>query len=165
MKNILLLLSSILKLVSSGRLSDAPTVSTPAGLPTPPSTPTTLKIVRKSESQDGLFGEMLWDGETVGMTVENRFNAIPEGLYSAKIDMSPRLGYKCPHIRVPSRDDRAGGDAGIRIHIANFPHELLGCIAPGKAHIENMVTESRTTFTAMMARLPDNFSVEITSLL
>ncbi len=97
---------------------------------------------------------MTIDGEYVCETVENLSRAISEGLYDAVIDLSPRLGYMCPHVFVSDRDLAAGGDAGIRIHIANEPRQLEGCIATGTKQDGDAVDNSRQAFQAMIAKLP-----------
>src|SRR5271165_3403944 len=81
---------------------------------------TLLEVVRdpKWATVDGLVGEIHFQGEFVCYSIERTEVAIKEGTYSAKLDMSPHMGYVCPHLRVPERDTAAGGDAGIRIHIA-----------------------------------------------
>jgi hypothetical protein len=83
-------------------------------------------------------------------TVENLKKAISAGLYDVVIDHSHRLNYNTPHIKVPNRDKAAGGDAGIRIHPANLPKQLLGCIAVGDHEEPNAVGDSKKTFSALM---------------
>ena len=60
-------------------------------------------------------------------------------------DYSHRHNRVMPHIKVPSRDQAAGGDAGIRIDIANKPDQLLGCIALGDNEEVDSVDDSRVT--------------------
>src|SRR5712671_1854444 len=108
MQNILRLLKLVLKLVNGGSSNDAPAVSTPVGRTVPSFTATLLKIERKIISSDGVFGVLTVNGIQVCETVENLGDEIPEGLYDAKLDTSPRLGYTCPHIAVPMRDTAAG---------------------------------------------------------
>ena len=90
--------------------------------------------------------------------------AIPEGTYSAQLDKSPHLGYVCPHLKVPVRDAAAGGDAGIRIHIANTPIQVEGCIATGTCIDGDALDSSRAAFDKMMAVLPQEFSVTVESI-
>lgn len=86
-------------------------------------------------------------------------------MYMAKIDLSPRLGYRCPHIAVPLRDTLAGGDAGIRIHIANTPGQSLGCIFPGESLDGDAVDNSSEAFKVLMNALPQDepFQVVVSS--
>lgn len=84
----------------------------------------------------------------------------------AKNDLSPRLQYRCPHIRVPLRDQEAGGDAGLRIHIANDPSQSLGCIFPGEQLDGDAVDQSGLAFNDVMKLLPQDgseFTVNILS--
>jgi hypothetical protein len=118
------------------------------------STMTLLKIKRESVTIDGIFGTIEVDGNLVCKSGENLNRAIPEGLYDAQIDESPRLGYNCPHIRVPLRDEAAGGDAGIRIHIANEPCQLEGCIETGTQLDGDAVDNSRLAFEKLISFLP-----------
>lgn len=117
-----------------------------------------IKIQRTRHTADGIFG-VLTCGDFSCVTVENLEHAIPEGLYSAKLDLSPRLVIVTPHIAVPLRDEQAGGDAGIRIHPANLPSQLLGCIAVGDKIDGDAVDDSRQTFASLMKILPNSFQV------
>jgi hypothetical protein len=47
---------------------------------------------------------------------------------------------------VPGRD-------GIRIHIANKPSELLGCLAPGNGVGTDTVTDSTNALMALVGRI------------
>lgn len=153
-QSILKLLKSIAKPENSGLLSDADNVNTPGGTDHQSSTMTILRIVRGTLTKDGVFGLMTINGDTVCETVENRGKEIAEGLYDAVIDRSPHLGYLCPHIRVPLRDQAAGGDAGIRIHILNLPCQSEGCIGTCVSRDGDAGDNSRLAFRSMMALLP-----------
>lgn len=83
------------------------------------------------------------------------------GIYKAKKDSSPHLGYICPHLRVPYRDVQAGGDAGIRIHVGNTPCQVDGCIETGTQEDGDAVDYSKTAFDKVMSVTPDEFEVEI----
>ena len=155
------LLKLLLRMVSDGSSKDAPAATIPAGTVTPSPTPIILRIERKTLSKDGVFGKLYNNGIYVCETVENLGKEIPEGLYTAVLDVSPRLGYLCPHIRVPIRDTTAGGDAGIRIHKANQPCQLEGCIATGDSVDGDAVDDSKDAFDRMMSNLPQKFQVLI----
>jgi hypothetical protein len=90
--------------------------------------------------------------------------AISRGVYSAQLDKSPHLGYVCPHLKVPERDTAAGGDAGIRIHIANEPRQVEGCIALGTSIDGDALDNSKSAFDKLMAILPQEFTVTVSSL-
>lgn len=123
----------------------------------------TLVITRnpKLETTDGVFGEMVLQNELVGYTAENKAKMILAGVYNAKLDLSPRLRYVCPHIAVPERDKAAGGDAGIRIHILNAPCQSEGCVGVGTAVDGDAVDNSRAAFDALISKLPSAFLVNI----
>ena len=112
-----------------------------------------LLITRTRKTADGILGALVIEGLLTEVTVENLEYAIPAGIYDLDIDKSPKLGIFTPHLRVPSRDTEAGGDAGIRVHPANYPHELRGCIAVGTEAEANAVDHSRTAFARLMTVL------------
>ena len=110
-----------------------------------------ITVQRIKKTYDGILGRM--DINTTPFhcfTVENLEHAIPAGTYQVKIDHSPRLNMDTPHIIVPSRDKEAGGDAGIRIHIANAPHEVAGCLGVGDKPENDAVDDSKKTFADLM---------------
>ncbi len=120
-----------------------------------------LKVVRNQTSADAFFGRVYLDDQFICYSLENRAKAIDPGTYTARLDMSPRLRYVCPHLRVPNRDNQAGGDAGIRIHVANEPHQLCGCLAVGESLGTDWLDHSRIAFDRLMTLLPPEFTVEI----
>jgi hypothetical protein len=87
---------------------------------------------RTLSAKDGTFGLISFD-KLKWYTVErpwvdnkNNESCIPIGSYVCKWTLSPRLKkYAYEVLGVPKR-------AGIRIHSANFAHQVLGCIALGK---------------------------------
>jgi hypothetical protein len=109
-----------------------------------------IKVQRMHKTADGLFGILTLDfNPFTCFTVENLTKSIPAGLYDIAFDYSPRFNQIMPHIKVPLRDQEAGGDAGIRIHPANFPGELQGCIAVGDKQEPDSVDNSRVTFNTL----------------
>ena len=59
-----------------------------------------------------------------------QISCFPEGEYTCKWTFSPRMGkWTYAVLGVPKR-------AGIRIHSANYTHELLGCVAPCTSHAD-----------------------------
>ena len=108
-------------------------------------------VQRQKKTNDGILGKL--DLPTTPLscyTIENLEHAIPAGSYKVVIDFSPRLQIMTPHIIVPSRDIPARGDAGIRIHPANFPYQLEGCIAVGDKLENDAVDDSKKTFQELM---------------
>lgn len=73
--------------------------------------------------------------------------AIPAGRYRMVLTRSPRLGIVTPELlEVP-------GFLGIRIHVANRPEEVLGCIAVGMGRSAGFVSQSHLAFNALMQKL------------
>lgn len=122
-----------------------------------------IQIQWGSQTSDGLFGKLsVVDG--LG-TIQHSFPCVTnlslrilDGTYTAKVDMSPRLQYLCPHIKVPLRDEKAGGDAGLRVHKANEPSQSLGCVFPGESIDGDAVDDSKDAFNQMMTFLPQDGS-------
>ena len=110
-----------------------------------------LLVNRTSKTADGIHGNLIIDGLLNEVTLENLEHSFPAGTYKVVIDHSPRLGIWTPHLRVPSRDIAAGGDAGVRVHPANWPVQLLGCIAVGDTAGADSVNNSRDAFGKLMA--------------
>jgi Family of unknown function (DUF5675) len=83
--------------------------------------------------------------------------SIPPGVYPVQLTMSPHMGYITPElIGVPGR-------TAIRIHIANKPEDLLGCTAVGTQASTDWVSNSKTTFEALMAKLTTLSVTQITA--
>lgn len=122
---------------------------------------TILLVTRFKTTADAYFGRLIVNGIFVCYTLERISVAIPEGTYAAVIDLSPHLNYKCPHLRVPSRDLAAGGDAGIRIHVANEPNQVEGCIGVGLSIDGDAIDHSQSAFDKLMALLPPSLSVTV----
>lgn len=113
-----------------------------------------ITVKRKSKTEDGIFGELSLDWNSFRcVTLENLVHSIPAGLYDLNFTYSPHFNRVMPHIVVPSRDALAGGDAGIRLHWANFPAQLDGCIAVGTAVDGDSIDESLIPFNKLYAIL------------
>jgi hypothetical protein len=128
-----------------------------------------IQVKWVSQTTDGLFGRLVvMDAGVAKLTCVCDTNLklrILDGVYTARVDLSPRLQYLCPHIAVPLRDKEAGGDAGLRVHKANTPGQSLGCIFPGEQIDGDSVDDSKDAFNAMMKLLPQDgtefgFSIE-----
>ncbi len=62
---------------------------------------------------------------------ERKISCIPEGNYDvAVVSASPKIRYKHFHVLNVSKRD------GIKIHVANYVKQLMGCIAPGTMAID-----------------------------
>lgn len=95
------------------------------------------------------------------VTEENLAKCIPPGTYELDFNYSPHFNRIMPHILVPSRDSAAGGDAGIRIHWANFPTQLDGCIAVGTDVDGDSIDESLIPFNQLYAILNQQHGITI----
>ena len=126
-----------------------------------------ITVQRQKKTTDGIFGFLSIDTDPFNcFTVENLEKSIPEGEYDLIIDDSKRFKCKMPHIIVPARDDLKGGYglAGIRIHSANFPSQLEGCIAVGDKIGNDCVDDSRDTFIKLWKIIQDQKDMKITVL-
>jgi hypothetical protein len=90
-----------------------------------------LIVQRGDPSPSGLSwpGELLLNDSHLCFTLERGPGVkdhppIPFGTYDGVLSVSPHLHYLCPLLAVPGR-------TGIRIHVANWWHELQGCTAVG----------------------------------
>lgn len=97
-----------------------------------------IKIQREPENPQSTPGTMQIDGEPFGFTIElpwkdnkPRVSCIPPGVYDLVITHSNRFGKKMILVLdVPDRE-------GIRIHNANFAHQLHGCLAVARKRIND----------------------------
>ena len=114
----------------------------------------TLVLKRSPVLNGCVFGSLSIDNlDFACYTLENPAYLIPPGTYTLTLDKSPHLGYVCPHLQVPLRDEAAGGDAGLRLHIANLVTQLLGCIALGLQIDGNALDHSEEAFHNLMSLL------------
>lgn len=122
----------------------------------------TIIVNRKIRTSDGIFGELLldWNPFTC-VTLENLAKSIPAGVYEVNFTYSPHFNRVMPHILVPSRDQAAGGDAGIRIHPANFPAQLEGCIAVGTMVDGDSIDQSLIPFNQLYSILNLQAGIQI----
>ena len=74
-------------------------------------------------------------------------SCIPTGRYKVVMEYSQRFDRVLPELKkVPNRDE-------IKIHIANFPEELRGCIAVGQAAGADNLGRSRLAFEALFVKI------------
>ena len=115
-----------------------------------------LELERFAYLDEGTFGKMTTPAGLVLYTVERpwkgnerRVSCIPEGDYQLFRDRFNRGGYDVYQLAdVPGRDE-------ILIHIANWPHEVMGCIGVGLTLNlgSTMVGSSRAAFAQLMEEL------------
>lgn len=100
-------------------------------------------VNRRTKTGDGILGTLKLDWSPFAcFTAENLKDAIPAGVYTVEFTWSPEFNMIMPLIDVPNR-------TGIRIHAANFPCQLLGCIAVGDQQEVDAVDNSRVTFNQL----------------
>jgi len=114
-----------------------------------------ITVTRTHKSDDGIFGTLALDLNPFKcVTLENLQLAIPPGSYPGRFRWSHDFGQIMPHILVPNR-------TAIMAHWANWPKQLLGCIALGTADdfADDMVTESKDAWTAFAMAITDAESI------
>lgn len=75
---------------------------------------------------NSLFGVWISNGNfPICLSIENYEKRIPAGHHRLRFRQSNRFGPDCLTI------DDVPGRSGIRVHVANWPHELEGCVGPG----------------------------------
>jgi hypothetical protein len=139
----------------SAQGSAAPSTSTSSSATSPEGV---LRIIRNPSLQttDALFGSMDYDGMAIGVTMERTAAAIPEGEYRGCKRESAHFGMLVVGIDVPNRTN-------IECHPANYPSQLLGCVAIGGRQDGDALDNSRDAFDRMMAAVPDQFTVRVSS--
>lgn len=91
------------------------------------------------------------------LTLENAARSIPAGTYRVTLTVSGRA--VSGSLWSPREDRRlplvcdVPGRTGIRVHAANRPGELEGCIALGRAVYGDTLGESRNALIEFMAKL------------
>lgn len=104
-----------------------------------------ITATRTSKSTDGIFGNLAIDGSPFKcVTLERLGMEILAGIYSVEFTFSPDFNRVMPLIDVPGR-------TGCRFHWANFPHQLLGCIALGEKVDVDAIDESVIAFNQFYA--------------
>lgn len=108
-----------------------------------------INVPAQPGAEGSTLGRIFCDGIYLGFTLEDEDRqlenhqrdkvygrtAIPRGRYELALDYSPHFGKLLPHIKgVPTHD-------GIRIHGANLPEQLLGCIAVGLVRTQRGVAK------------------------
>ncbi len=105
-----------------------------------------LTLKRNKETVDALYGQLFIDDVFQCFTMERTSVAIPLGQYTIEFTFSPHFQKIMPLLNVPGRE-------GIRIHIANFPDQLEGCIAVGTFVGNDYIESSRDAYTALMSKI------------
>lgn len=117
-----------------------------------------LHLARYQFSPRSFIGKLEIDGIYECATLENAKLAIPDGTYPVIKRWSMKHNMEVFGIcNVPGRSD-------IEIHIANWPEELLGCVAVGKIAAADSVSHSRDAFGALMAAFREPATIQIESI-
>jgi hypothetical protein len=108
----------------------------------------------------------LYTVELPWLNNEPRKSCIPEGKYKVRRREAHESGsFKYPHYEVMGVTNRSY----ILFHVANYVHQLAGCIAPGLLHVDINndgiidVGNSRAALDTMLKLLPNGFNLSITS--
>lgn len=117
-----------------------------------------LHLIRYQFSPHSFIGKLDIDGVYECKTLENAALAIPDGSYDLVKRWSHRHGSDVIGIcDVPGRTD-------IEIHIANWPQELLGCVAVGQTSGVDQILGSASAFNALMAKFEEPATIQIESI-
>ncbi len=114
-----------------------------------------LNLVRYQTSRRSKIGKLSIEGVYQCATLENAALSIPIGTYPVIVRWSEKHQRQVLGIcDVPGRSD-------IEIHIANWPEELLGCVAVGKIACADSVSHSKEAFDELMDRFREPATIEI----
>lgn len=116
-----------------------------------------ILVRRNSSTEDAIFGTLYMEGNPFNcVTLENKAKSIPSGVYKMEFTYSPAFNRIMPLINVPGRE-------GIRIHWANYPGQLEGCIAVATERDGDSVSNSRVVFNQLFNIIKDidDLSIEI----
>lgn len=122
-----------------------------------------LTLKRKEETQYGLFGELkVTDRDIVCHTLERPWldnqenkSCIPAGEYVICRWNSPHHGDVFIILGDHKRED-------ILIHIANWVHELLGCVAVGLKRNNKQIIDSAKALYKLKIMIPRNVWCRLT---
>lgn len=93
------------------------------------------------------MGVLEVDGSFSCYSMENLSRAIPTGKYGVELTFSPHFGRVMPLL------DGVVGRTDIRIHPANVPSQLEGCIAVDLSCDVSACSDSRAAFDPLLARI------------
>ncbi len=114
-----------------------------------------IQIRRNRTTSDATFGELSINDQLVCYTMERNSVIIPAGTYSVEFTFSPHFHRIMPLLNVPGRE-------GIRIHWANYPNELEGCIAVGTQEEIDALDNSKIAFDKLMALIELETDITVT---
>jgi hypothetical protein len=126
-------------------------------------------------------GKITWPGETEGMkSLECPYDpvyaswpnkpgwAIPFGMYELELVASPTFASrgwykKAGNVVVLLKD--VPGNTGVLIHVANYVHEIKGCIAPGYVAVGSSIYRSTAAYLKIVELIRKEESVGNTSFI
>lgn len=82
---------------------------------------------------------------------------IPYGRYQVIVSPSMRFSAKAGKVVILPLIKDVPGYAGIRIHVANFATQILGCIAVGKSYGKDVVWSSKDAFNDLFPKINSAF--------
>jgi hypothetical protein len=120
-----------------------------------------MKLVRYKDDGEttlGLLDGRWWTVERPWKDNARSISCIPTGTYQVTRHLSPSKGECFAIHNVEGRDH-------ILIHVANWSHDVEGCIGPGMGVNlkQSMVTSSGAAMKELLDELPDEFELEIVS--
>ena len=114
-----------------------------------------MRLIREPSGISCTFGVLFTDSYFECFTLENTAKIIPSGTYGITLYDSPHNKRIVPLlIGVPGREE-------IEIHIANYPHELEGCIAVGQSIGVDVIHQSTKAFLALMEKVANGDEIRI----
>lgn len=132
-----------------------------------------LLLDRIKTSDDGTFGQIIRNGHQIAATCELPWNdniprqsCIPKGVYLCTLGTSPSKNKQVDY--QVYKVNEVTGRSEILIHIANWPHELLGCIGVGRNITElkgkPAIDHSTDTMKELLQSLPRSFYLQVTGV-
>lgn len=114
-----------------------------------------MRLIREQKRTNQTFGVLFFDNFFECFTLENSHRIIPAGTYEISLYNSPRFKRIVPLLqKVPNR-------SMIEMHIANYYHQLEGCIGLGKQFNNEMLINSTAAFQGLMNKISMNDKLSI----
>ena len=124
----------------------------------------TIRVVRKEETDQATMGQVYVDGEEIGYTLEQPWkqnreggSCIPPGEYVAYIRDKATSRWDYNPIQLVGVHNRSY----IQIHIGNKPEHTEGCILIGKGKGHNAVWNSRDVYNELMNKLDRTKEIKV----
>ena len=109
-----------------------------------------IRVIRQPSGAATTFGIMFVDSYFQCFTLENSHKIIPSGNYPISLYDSPHNKRIVPLLHnVMNRSE-------IEIHIANYYHDLEGCIGVGDDMNDTQLISSTVAFNDLMAKIGSN---------